>query len=80
MDRSVGRGVHLYDPKNPTEPLGGLVLYNGVTNANFYAAVEIFVLAGNFILRHQDGDSFTDIEKAQYFIITIDKKPSCKHG
>ena len=62
MDRSVGRGVHFYDPKNPTEPLGGLVLCSGVTNAGSYAMV-IFVLAGNFILRHQDGDTFAGVEK-----------------
>jgi len=44
MNRSVGRNVHIYDPNNPTEPLGGLVLCNGITNANFYAMMEVFVV------------------------------------
>ena len=75
MDRSVGRGVHLYDPKNPTEPLGGLVLYNGVTNANIYAAVEIFVLAGNFILRHQDRDTFAGRMSRRFSLAIILSSP-----
>ena len=44
MNRSVGRNVHIYDPNDPTEPLGGLVLCNGITNANFYAMMEVFVV------------------------------------
>ena len=44
MDRSEGRDVHPYNPSVPTKPLGGLILINGITNANFYAMVEIFVI------------------------------------
>ena len=86
MTFSVGRNVYPYDPKNLTEPPGGLVLCNGVTSANFYAMVEIFVDAGNFILRHQDGDGFADIEKDEQalqpgnFFITIGRRASCIHG
>jgi hypothetical protein len=31
-DRSRGRDVHIYDAKDPTIVLGGLILKNGVTN------------------------------------------------
>jgi hypothetical protein len=51
-DRSRGRDVHIYDAKNPTTLLGGLILSNGVTNANFYLMVEILVLfTSSFELR-----------------------------
>ena len=63
MTRSVGRDVHLYDPKTSMEPFGCLVFCNGATYANFYAMVEIFMDDGNFILRHKYGVSFADIEK-----------------
>lgn len=43
-DRSRGRDVHIYDAKDPTTVLGGLILTNGVTNTNFYSMVEIIVL------------------------------------
>lgn len=43
-DRSRGRDVHIYDDKNFTIMLGGLILTNGVTNSNFYSMVEIIVL------------------------------------
>ena len=43
--------------------------------------------AGDFILRHQDGDGFTDIEKDEqalqpgnFFITTIGRRASCIHG
>ncbi|KAL0639311.1 hypothetical protein Q9L58_001537 [Maublancomyces gigas] len=39
-NRSLGRNVHIYNASDPTE-LGGLVLTNGVTNANFHSMVEI---------------------------------------
>ena len=42
-DRSGGRNVHIYDTKDPDVVLGGLILTNGVTNANFYSMIEIFL-------------------------------------
>ena len=43
-DRSVGRTVHLYDANDRVTLLGGLVLNNGVTKANFYSMVNIFLI------------------------------------
>jgi hypothetical protein len=41
--------------------LGGLILTNGVTNANFYSMVEIFIIfGGGFSLLNGDG---TKIER-----------------
>ncbi|KAF1813960.1 hypothetical protein P152DRAFT_465712 [Eremomyces bilateralis CBS 781.70] len=42
-NRSLGRDVHIYDVNDRTTVLGGLILTNGVTNANFYSMVEIIV-------------------------------------
>jgi hypothetical protein len=43
-NRSAGRDVHIYDVNDPTTVLGGLVVTNGVTNANFYSTVEIIFI------------------------------------
>jgi hypothetical protein len=43
-DRSKGRHVHIYDTNDRTTVLGGLILTNSVTNANFYLMVEILIL------------------------------------
>jgi len=42
--RSAGRNVHIYDLNDPTTEIGGLLLLPGVTNANFYAMIEIIVV------------------------------------
>jgi hypothetical protein len=53
-DRSRGRDVHIYDLKDPTTILGGLILTNGITNTNFYSMVEILVLfMSNFELQDE---------------------------
>ena len=44
INRSAGRNVHIYDANDPTAVLGGLILVNGVTNANFYSMVEILII------------------------------------
>jgi hypothetical protein len=44
ISRSVGRNVHIYDAADRTTVIGGLILTNGITNANFYSMVEILVL------------------------------------
>jgi hypothetical protein len=55
-NRSAGRNVHIYDINDPTTVLGGLILTNGVTNANFYFMVEIFVISTNpFFLQDEGG-------------------------
>ena len=53
--RSTGRDVHIYDANDPNKVLGGLILTNGVTNANFYSMVEVFVVKCEFVLRYEDG-------------------------
>jgi len=42
--RALGRDVFIYDVKDPDKVLGGLVLTNGVTNANFYSMIEIMII------------------------------------
>jgi len=77
-DRSRGRDVHIYDIKDPSTVLGGLILENGVTNANFYLMVEIIVLfSSDFELQHEGN---TKIEKdndplrpGNYYINAIGK-------
>jgi len=54
-DRSEGRDIHVYDANERTTLIGGLILTNGVTNANFYSMVEIVVLfTSNFEVRKED--------------------------
>jgi hypothetical protein len=50
-NRSNRRDVHIYDAKDRTTVLGGLILTNGVTNTNFYSMVEIlFFFTSDFEL------------------------------
>src|SRR5271155_4233040 len=44
ISRSGGRNVHIYDAKKPTAVLGGLILSNGVTNANLYSMLGSFIV------------------------------------
>jgi hypothetical protein len=65
-DRSKWRDVHIYDANDrprairddSTESpkvIGGLILTNGVTNANFYSMVEIIVVfESDFELRDEN--------------------------
>lgn len=54
--RSEGRNVHIFDSSDPNATIGGLILTNGVTNANLYAMVEIFVIfESEFTLQSEDG-------------------------
>ena len=43
INRSASRNVHIYDGRDRTTALGGLILNTGVTKANFYAMIRIFV-------------------------------------
>ncbi|KAF2183148.1 hypothetical protein K469DRAFT_584164 [Zopfia rhizophila CBS 207.26] len=77
INRSRGRNVHIYDANDPTTVLGGLILANGVINANFYSMMEIlFVFTGAFFLQDEGN---TKIEKddrplqpGKYFIVADD--------
>jgi hypothetical protein len=74
-DRSRGRNVHICDANNPATELGGLVLTNGVTNANFYSMIEILVLfESDFELRHEDSTKMerndNPLQLSKYYINT----------
>ncbi|KAH0559756.1 hypothetical protein GP486_003727 [Trichoglossum hirsutum] len=74
-NRSVGRDVHVYDAKNPDTALGGLILTNGVTNANFYSMVEIFcIFDSSFFLRDEGGRTIqrddSPLHPSKYYILT----------
>ncbi|KAF8424380.1 HNH endonuclease-domain-containing protein [Tirmania nivea] len=74
-DRSAGRDVHIYDANDPITVLGGLILTNGVTNANFYSMVQVFLLFdSNYVLRHEDGTELQrndqPMRPGSYFIVT----------
>jgi hypothetical protein len=83
IDRSGGRNVHIYDAKKPTAVLGGLILSNGVTNANLYSMLGIFIISeGPFSeeLFHLQDENGTRIEKdnhplqpGKYYIVTLSR-------
>ena len=55
-NRSFGRNVHLYNANDPATVIGGLLLTNGVTNANFYSMVEIIcIFDQQYFLLDEDG-------------------------
>ena len=61
LNRSRGRDAHIFDGSNRDTSIGGLILTAGVTNANLYAMIDIFVIFnGEYILRNK---SDTTIEK-----------------
>ena len=73
--RSAGRDVFIYDANDAATVLGGLILTNGVTNANFYSMVEIiFILSREYILRHEDNATVPrdnhPLQPGNYYIIT----------
>ena len=83
-NRFVGRDVHLYDAKDRETILGGLELNSGVTNANFYSMVEIFIsFESDYVLLDEatvqvprNGDP---LQTGCYFIMTegMYPQPSC---
>jgi hypothetical protein len=79
IDRSACRNVHIYDDNDRTTVLGGLILNPGVTNANFYAMIRIFVEfeRRTFSLRNQSGieiqKDHRPLQPGNYYIITSGK-------
>ncbi|KAL0634242.1 hypothetical protein Q9L58_006860 [Maublancomyces gigas] len=78
-NRALGRNVHIYAASDPTEVFGGLVLTNGVTKANFYSMMEVFLFfESSYVLRHEDAtDAMKDVPKDEqalqpgnYYIVT----------
>jgi hypothetical protein len=78
IDRSGGRNVHIYDINKPKVVLGGLILLGGITNANLYFMMEIFIIfTGLFFLQDETG---TRIEKngrpllpGNYYVVATGK-------
>jgi len=75
FNRAPARNIHIYDANDPGMVLGGLVLTNGVTTANFYSMVEIvFLFNQEYTLRDESG--FTvgrddhPLQPGKYFIVT----------
>jgi hypothetical protein len=55
-NRSGGRDVHIFDTGDRSTSIGGLILTEGITNANLYTMIEIFVLFnGEYVLRNESG-------------------------
>lgn len=74
-NRSLGRDVHIYNANDPATMLGGLVLTKGVTNANFYSMVEVFLFFDcDYFLRDEGGLVIQRDEEAlqpgNYYILT----------
>lgn len=80
LNRSEGRDVHIHDARSPDEVLGGLILTNGVTKANFHSMIEIlFIFTSTFFLQH-NGDTNTTVQRdntplqpGSYYIVTAGK-------
>ncbi len=75
-NRSEGRNVHIYDVKNLSKPLGGLILTDGITNANLYSMIDIlFIFTSTFILRLDEGNTIilknsNALQPGNYYIVT----------
>jgi len=53
-NRSAERNVHIFDTSDRNTPIGGLRINNGITNANLFDMIEIFVFfASEYILRNE---------------------------
>jgi len=54
QDRSAGHNVHIFDNGDRSTSIGGLILTAGITNANLYAMIEIFVVfKGEYSLQNE---------------------------
>ena len=68
-NRSVGRNVHIYDANDPATVLGGLILTDGGTNANFYSMVDIVCFFDSqYFLR---GRYDHPLHAGKYYIVTV---------
>jgi hypothetical protein len=72
--RAFLRDVFFYDLRDLDTLLGGLVLTPGVTNANFYAMVNVvLVISSTFFLQNDHGDTIPQdtqpLLPGNYFIV-----------
>ena len=58
---SAGRDIHIFDTRDRSTSIGGLILTEGVTNANLYTIIEIFVLFNSECVLRNEND--VEIEK-----------------
>ena len=77
-NRSSGRNVFIYDARDLDSVLGGLILTNGVTNANLYAMIEIFLIINqDYFLQYNGTEEVAKDEQAlrpgSYYIVTDGK-------
>jgi len=77
-DRSQGRDVHIYSIEDPDTVLCGLILTNGVTNANLYSMVEILVFFMSTFELHDENEAKIQrndepLQPGKYYIYTIGK-------
>ena len=75
FNRAPARNVHIYDANDPDIVLGGLVLTDGVTTANFYSMVEIVFLFNQDYTLHDEsgitvGRDDNPLQPGKYFIVT----------
>ncbi len=75
--RALARDVFFYDLRDLDTLLGGLALNRGVTNANFYAMVNIvLVISGPFLVQNDEGETVLQDEQpllpGNYFIVAND--------
>lgn len=72
--RSSGRDVHIYDAKDRSRLLGGLILNNGVTKLNFYSMVEVWIFfESSFVIENEAGMALEKTEepliRGNYYIV-----------
>jgi hypothetical protein len=71
--RSAWRDVHIFNASDRNTTIGGLRTNNGITNANLYAMIEIFVFfSGEYVLRNESDIAVekdnTPLEPGSYYI------------
>ncbi|KAK3941364.1 HNH endonuclease-domain-containing protein [Diplogelasinospora grovesii] len=72
--RALGRNVFFYDLRDLDTLLGGLVLTPGVTNADFYAMVNIvLIISSSFLLQNDNGETVLQDSQpllpGRYFVV-----------
>jgi hypothetical protein len=78
INRSRGRNVHIYDVNKRDVVLGGLILFGGVTNANLYFMVEIFIIfMGPFFIQDETGTRIRENDcpllPGNYYVVATGK-------
>ena len=79
-NRSAGCDVYIYSANNPATVLGGLILSNGVTNANFYSMADIiFIFGQGYFLRDEGGTTVQrdgrPLQPGNYYFVTNGRFP-----